>query len=147
MANKIFTKNNILRALLFVVSVVIISYFLPRSDKFEYEYSQGKPWSYSLLTAPFDIPINLDSISIQQKKDSIGVNFVNIYRKDDVATAKNLKELWSKLQLIDGNSYSKNLLYGEIQKIYKEVIVDNATYEKINEGNLPEIDCLVENTS
>ena len=62
---KIFGIGNdvIVRVLLAVGAIALISYFLPKENKIDYNYALGRPWNYSLLTAPFDIPINLDSAS------------------------------------------------------------------------------------
>ena len=59
---KIFGIGNdvIVRVLLAVGAIALISYFLPKENKIDYNYALGRPWNYSLLTAPFDIPINLD---------------------------------------------------------------------------------------
>ena len=68
-----------LRALLFFAAVTLIVYFLPRTDKNHYIYEVNRPWSYALLTAPFDIPVHLDSASVAVLKDSIDRNFEPVY--------------------------------------------------------------------
>ncbi|MDD2961068.1 MAG: HDIG domain-containing protein [Muribaculaceae bacterium] len=147
MFKKIFSRNNILRGILFIASVVIISYFLPRTDKFEYEYEMGKPWSYSLLTAPFDIPINLDTASIKHLKDSIDANFISIYKRDNAATSSRLTNLWAKLADVVAPHTNKLLLYTDVKNIYDNGIVDNSTYQRVLEGKLPHIKFVVENVT
>ena len=63
---KLPSKKTIIRSLMFIISVGIILYFLPRKNERQYLYEVNRPWSYSLLTAPFDIPIQLDSIRVQE---------------------------------------------------------------------------------
>ena len=58
-------------AALFIAAVAVIYYFLPQNDSDSYNYEVNHPWSYALLTAPFDIPIHLDSVSAASIKDSI----------------------------------------------------------------------------
>ena len=41
----------------FIVAALLIAYFFPREGKFRYQFYEGKPWRYGLLTAPSDFPI------------------------------------------------------------------------------------------
>lgn len=139
MDDRFYNKNTLYRIILFVAAIAVISYFLPRRDKFEYEYTLGKPWIYSLLTAPFDIPINLDSASISQKKDSIDASFVNVYYRNDKISETNLSGFE---QLLHNKHIPQSLrtsLYSEMRDIYASGIIDSDTYGKIASGNLDNI--------
>ena len=85
---KKFTRHSLYRLALFVVAAVIIAYFFPDDQNKDYKYEVGKPWSYSLLTAPFDMPIMLDSTGIRAKKDSIDACFVPVYTIDRSVKAR-----------------------------------------------------------
>ena len=50
------TKYIVMRLLLFVAASAIIFYLLPREERSKYTYEENRPWSYQLLTAPFDVP-------------------------------------------------------------------------------------------
>ena len=78
-------KNKIVNAALLIASIVVISLFFPSEDKFRYEYEQGKPWAYSLLTAPFDMPIRMDSVTMRDTNDRIDAIFAPIYERDSRA--------------------------------------------------------------
>lgn len=148
MKHPVFTKHNLIRTVYFIVSVLIISYFLPRSDKFEYEYSLGRPWTYTLLTAPFDIPINLDSLSIKRQKDSINAKFIDIYKKDTSIEKKNITNLSSGLAALGIlNPNERGHIISEVQRMYSSGIVDNETYYKIINGKLPNIRYLNNNVA
>ena len=45
----------------FIIAALFIAYFFPREGKFRYQFYEGKPWKYGLLTAPSDFPIPLGS--------------------------------------------------------------------------------------
>jgi putative nucleotidyltransferase with HDIG domain len=47
----------IARILLFIASIALITYLLPKTGKFAYEYQNGTPWKHQALIAPFDFPI------------------------------------------------------------------------------------------
>ncbi len=87
-AKKKFTRHSLYRLALFVVAAVIIAYFFPDDQNKDYKYEVGKPWNYSLLTAPFDMPIMLDSTGIRAKKDSIDACFVPVYTIDRSVKAR-----------------------------------------------------------
>ena len=61
----------LVRSLLFVIAVVLLAYFFPRQGEKQYIFQEGRPWAYSLLTAPFDIPIYKDEARLQAERDSI----------------------------------------------------------------------------
>ncbi|MCM1005704.1 MAG: HDIG domain-containing protein [Prevotella sp.] len=69
------SKKTLLRILLIVVAVAAVIFALPRTDRTEFTYEEGQPWRYTLLTAPFDIPIYLDSTTYKHQTDSITQNF------------------------------------------------------------------------
>ena len=74
-------NNNILNVVMLLVAIAVVSFFFPSEGKFSYEYEQGKPWGYSLLTAPFDMPVNMDSVTAMNTKDSIDSRFAPIYMR------------------------------------------------------------------
>ena len=49
---KRFSRRDILyKSLLFVATVTLIVYFLPRDGKFNYQFDINKPWKYGQLIA------------------------------------------------------------------------------------------------
>lgn len=71
-----------LRIALFLAAVLIIYIFRPTQKSDDYEFLVNKPWNYSLLTAPFDIPVKIDSISEQHIRDSLDRHFEPVYFRD-----------------------------------------------------------------
>ena len=62
--NKEFSfRDLIYKALIFIGTVGVIVYFLPRDGKFNYQFDIDKPWKYGQLMATFDFPIYKDAIS------------------------------------------------------------------------------------
>jgi putative nucleotidyltransferase with HDIG domain len=75
-------KQTIFRIIFFVLSVALVTLFLPHNDGFRYEFEVGKPWRYGLLTAPYDIPIYRSDSTIQAMQDSVGRNLIPKYILD-----------------------------------------------------------------
>ena len=146
---KIFGIGNdvIVRVLLAVGAIALISYFLPKENRIDYHYALGRPWNYSLLTAPFDIPINLDSASAARQRDSINRTFVAIYKHDTSVDRKAILELQQALQGTTLPGQKRNHLIESVRRIYVDGIVDNATYDRIAAGALPEVRFVVNNVA
>jgi len=130
-------RNTLIQILLFVSAIVIMALCLPHDNKSQYSYQIDKPWEYSLLTAPFDIPIELDTATAAHRRDSIMRNFVNVYKINPSISATQLKSLAQNMQRAKLPSSERLLYVRLLNDVYDRGIVDNATYEKIRSGNLP----------
>lgn len=82
------TKKSILRAIIIVLCVAIVALVMPRNDRSTFTYEEGQPWRYSLLTAPFDIPVYLDSTTYRHMSDSITTNFSPYVHRSQVKEAQ-----------------------------------------------------------
>lgn len=130
-------RTTLIQALLLVGAIVIVTLCLPHDKKFHYSYNIDKPWEYSLLTAPFDIPIELDTATAAHRRDSIMRNFVNVYRFNAATSSTQLKRLDQTIQKSRMSSRERLLFVRLLNSVYDRGIVDNATYERIVSGNLP----------
>ncbi|GHT75390.1 HDIG domain-containing protein [Bacteroidia bacterium] len=72
----------------FIVATIIIVIFFPREGKFRYSFTEGKPWKYSLLTAPFDFPIYKSDKQLKAEKDSVSAQFIPYFRINSDEYAK-----------------------------------------------------------
>ena len=54
-----------------MVTVSIISYFMPKEGKFNYEFDINTPWKYGLLQASFDFAVTKSDEQVQKEQDSI----------------------------------------------------------------------------
>jgi hypothetical protein len=69
-----FLRNHyalIYKVVLFLATLVLIVSFFPRTNKFQYEYTQGKPWMYSDFIAPYDFPIYKTAEEIEKEKNDM----------------------------------------------------------------------------
>ncbi len=65
------SQNSLIKWALFIFAIALTVYLLPKDNGHHYNYEVNRPWAYSLLTAPFDIPVHLDSVRAQAVRDSI----------------------------------------------------------------------------
>ena len=78
-----FSRRDLLyKGLLFVVTVTLIVYFLPRDGKFNYQFDINKPWKYGQLIATFDFPIYKDDAVVNREQDSLLASFQPYYLLD-----------------------------------------------------------------
>ena len=87
-----------MRVVMLLVATAIIVLILPRNDRASFAYEQGQPWRYTLLTAPFDIPVYLDSTTYNRQSDSIQRAFVPYVVKADSAELNSMRRLELRLQ-------------------------------------------------
>lgn len=148
--NKIFSKDNLLRALLFVAATLIIVWLLPRKSDRSFEYEMGKPWSYSLLTAPSDMPIYLDTISEARVRDSINQAFRPVFVRDINKEKSAISAYATRVNSTKGleiNPSEKNLLINSLREVLSNGIVDQATYQQIKSGQLKDVRFISDNVA
>ena len=139
-----------LRILLFIAVVSVTVYFLPRSAENHYTFEEGRPWSYALLTAPFDIPIHLDSLSAAKVKDSIDTHFEPVFTRNLTAEKTIISDYTTRLNAtkdLDITPAQRNQIIKEIRKVYENGIVDRDTYAKISSGKLPTVRFIHDNVA
>ena len=77
----------------FIVAALLIAYFFPREGKFRYQFYEGKPWRYGLLTAPSDFPIYKTDAEVQAERDSALKKFEPYYRLDTTIESEGQADL------------------------------------------------------
>ena len=148
--NKIFSKYNIIRALLFVGAITVIIWLLPKNDERSYHFEMGKPWTYSLLTAPNDMPIYLDSIKSRAVRDSIQRSFIPVYERD-INTEKSAVAAYAtrinSTKDIGLSPHERNQLINSLRDLLENGIVDQSTYQDVKSGKLGEVRFIHDNTA
>lgn len=118
-------KTALPRLLLLLACVAIIVLALPRGGKQALSYEQGQPWRYPLLTAPFDIPVYLDSLTIREATDSVKRNFAPFVIYSDTALRQSVVRLQES-----GIPASKTILLVRLLPSIYETGITTATLKK-----------------
>ena len=82
-------KDLLYKCLIFIVTVSIITYFMPKEGKFNYEFDINTPWKYGLLQASFDFGIYKSDKQMEKEQDSIRA-FYQPYFTVDKNVEKNM---------------------------------------------------------
>ncbi len=135
------TNSQILRWIYFAAAVAILFYLLPRDESSKYTYEVNRPWSDQLLTAPFDIPVYLDTIRAQAIKDSLDANFEPVFvRNQELEKARLVTFSLHLRQHFPGLSQGARLaLVNEAKLIMDVGIVDYETYTAIRQGSIKRV--------
>ncbi|RNC88717.1 MAG: HDIG domain-containing protein [Allomuricauda sp.] len=75
-------QSLIYKYFLYVVSVGLIVFFLPKGGKFKYEFQKGKPWQYENLYAPIDFSIKKSSEEIALERQTLIDDHPDYYAYD-----------------------------------------------------------------
>ncbi len=148
--SKIFSRENIIRALLFACAVTIIVWLLPRKDDSTYHYELGKPWRYSLLTSKFEMPIFLDTLTSAAVRDSIVRTFTPVYRRDVNAEKSALSAYATRVNSTQGLNLTpaeRNELINAMRSLLDAGIVDQNTYQEVRTGKLTAVRFIHDNTA
>lgn len=130
------TKNKVYLALALVAAATMIVYFMPRMTRNHYTYEENRPWAYSLLRAPFDIPVYRDSATVKRMTDSIDNSLVPIFRRDDAQA----RQVMARIAAADSiPRHLRGRLESALARVYRQGIVDAATAALIARGELTEV--------
>lgn len=125
------SKVKIPSPVFFVIAIIIILIFIPRASKFRYIYAENKPWTYGLLTAPFDFHIQKSESQVKKEQDSIA-NSMQPYYIDSVDVEKKMTTLFKQ----DAEAKSIPNVYidyvtKKLGEVYKAGIISAEDYNKV----------------
>lgn len=132
-------KDLLYKALIFVGTVSLIVYFLPRDGKFNYQFDINKPWKYGQLMANFDFPIYKDEAVVKRELDSLLATFQPYYQLNK----KVEKEALSKLRedyhanlkgILPSTDYIRYIEKG-LKEIYKAGVVSSTDMRQLDEDS------------
>ena len=125
-------KTAIQAFLYFVVTAAVIAYFFPREGKFRYQFHEGKPWRYGLLTAPSDFPIYKTDDELKAERDSLRSRFKPYFRMDERVTQQALGKL--KNDYVEQHTMSTPIwqyLTKKLSTLYADGIVSAQDMERM----------------
>ena len=64
------------------VLAVVITFLMPRTPKFQYEYKKGEPWAHETLVAKFDFPILKTELQMSKERERLASEIIPYFRHD-----------------------------------------------------------------
>ena len=137
-------------AVYFIVASLLIAYFFPREGKFRYQFYEGKPWRYGLLTAPSDFPIYKTDAEVEAEKDSVLKNFEPYFRMD--ATVENtevdkLRTAYNKELNKKATPAYMQYIENSLVSLYKNGIIAPQELENLKKDNYARVNLLENNVA
>lgn len=134
-------NHNILNKILIALAaLIVIVYFYPHPEANRFNYEEGRPWNYTKLIAPFDIPIHPDSATLLAARDTLDARFVPIYQLNQLL----IDTIISHLPASPGTHLDRRL-GAELRKVYASGVVDMRTKDEISSHRLPKVRLLEKN--
>jgi len=128
-------RDLLYKALIFIGSVLVMVYFLPRDGKFNYQFDINKPWKYGQLMATFDFPIYKTDEVVKHEQDSILVRFQPYYQQDKAVEEEALKKLKTDYQnhtlMTRLNSNYLQYIEKKLKEVYQAGILSSEDMESL----------------
>lgn len=137
-------------AVTFIVAALLIAYFFPREGKFRYQFYEGKPWRYGLLTAPSDFPIYKTDEEVKAEKDSVLKNFEPYYRLDpeiEEAEIDKLRTAYTSELYQKANSAYMQYIEKSLVKLYKKGIISPQRMDELKKDGYTRVKVLENNVA
>lgn len=145
MKTKLTQRNMqyVLRIGMFLILVIAIVQLFPKKDNFGYEFETGKPWTYELLTTPFDFPIYKSQKQLGEEREILLKNFFPYFTMDTLAAQTQINKLNSSIQT--SNTHIKSFLSQELNTIYQTGIISVQNYNALIKEKKTKINCILPN--
>ena len=135
-------RDLLYRTAIFIVTVGIIVYFLPRDSKFNYQFDINKPWKYGQLMATFDFPIYKSDEVVKHEQDSMMARFQPYYRLNKGQEKEAISKLrvdWQKqLRNIIPNDYLR-FIERKLSDVYRAGILSTEDIARLKKDSIPNI--------
>ena len=132
-------RNLLYRALIFIGTVALIVYFLPRDGKFNYQFDIDKPCKYGQLMATFDFPIYKDDKVVKHEQDSILANFQPYYQVDNSIGQAAINKLKNDYQhhlrnILPSSDYLRHI-EKKLTEVYSAGILSTDNLEQLHQDS------------
>lgn len=141
---------NIHPAVYFFVAALLMAYFFPREAKFKYQFYEGKPWKYGLLTASTNFPIYKTDSEVKEEQDSVMKKFQPYYRVHSKVETSEIDKLRADYnQKLNQKVNATYMRYIEdmLRQLYDKGIVSPQDLEEMKEKQYTNVNLLQNNVS
>ncbi len=115
--------SNMVRFILFVLSIYLIVLLFPRETGFYQEFSQARPWMYEDLIAPFDFAILKSQEEINRERQEIIDEFTPFYERDQGVYETQFQQLIQNFEIRWRESFSGTTAYTPLKDEAKNAAI------------------------
>jgi putative nucleotidyltransferase with HDIG domain len=138
-------KSTVISALYILITAFVIAFFFPREGKFRYQFNEGKPWKYDLLTTPNDFPVYKEAAEIEAAKDSIRKKFEPYFRYNADEEKTKLENWRNRMPVLQQAGIPHTILRyidNSLYDVYRKGIIPSSDFELMNKENRTRITVL-----
>ncbi len=144
-------RDILYKVLLFIATVGVIVYFMPREGKFNYQFDVNKPWKYGLLQASFDFPIYKDEAVVKKEQDSILTLFQPYFVQNESIYQQEVKKLKQSCtpEALRTNLSHECIRHIEtiLKSIYEKGVISNEELDKLHREHVSSVMIIHHNTA
>ncbi len=107
---------------LYLVSIFLIVFFLPKGGQFKYEFQKGKPWQYDNLYAPFDFSIKKTDAEIAKETSEIENRQIDYYYYNDSISGQVYKAFDADFATVFPSDQFSNSQRSTFERVGKEIL-------------------------
>lgn len=107
---------------LYLVSIFLIVFFLPKGGQFKYEFQKGKPWQYDNLYAPFDFSIKKTDAEIAKEKSEIENRQIDYYYYNDSISGQVYKAFDADFATVFPSDQFSNSQRSTFERVGNEIL-------------------------
>lgn len=132
-----FWRNILTRTVLVIISVIIIVWFMPRSEGQQFRYDIGHPWMYGSFIAKFDFPIYKSDETLKHEQDSILKTFQPYYNYNLSIEQKQIAAFYKEFKDgIPGVPISvRAIIADRLHRLYQAGIMNAPEYNDISKDS------------
>ncbi|MCL2597789.1 MAG: HDIG domain-containing protein [Paludibacter sp.] len=132
-----------LKMLIFIALAAAVIEFFPNSDKLNYHFESDKPWSYELLTAPFNFPVYKTDKEIENEQQQLLSSFIPYFSLDTTVEKEEIQNL--KNSLSNEDEQTQQLVIKQFSAVYQRGIMSADDIKNLGKNNLTQINCIYPN--
>ena len=144
-------KELFYRFAIFLVTVAIIVYFMPKERSFSYQFEINKPWKYGLLQASFDFPIYKGDAQVQAEQDSVMTAYAPYYNINNEIREKMIsnfkKDYADSLMYIIPYPHYRVFIEKKLKQIYDTGVISPNDMAQLNLNKSNKLQIVDQNTS
>lgn len=121
-------RNKNFMFFLALIAVVLIVYSMPKNRSRHYEFSQGKPWTYNELIAPFSFSIEKSEEDLKKEIDSLRAHFSPYFSYDTSVSKRaisSFESLYADTLSHKISRHTYDALHTRLREIYKVGIISS----------------------
>ena len=131
---KTINKQHLFITSVFVTVIVIICLLLPREQAVSIEFTEGKPWRYEQLTAPFDFAVAKSESTLERERTEVLATQRPYYKRDAAIGSAAIDSFavfyGRELHYIVNNTLRKKIIT-RLQSIYDSGIIGSNDLERL----------------